>query len=223
MVRHLADPEGALAGLDLAGIPERRRQLDDRLLPPHGEDHRLAGLVPEVLQDRARPEGAERTPVHPLDDVADPDAGGGRGGSGLDVRDMDADGRVAGQGDPGEDREREEDVHDDAGDEDDELHRQARRRERPRVVRSVAVLTLELHEAADRQPVQRVDGVADIADDLRARRKADAELEDADPEETRDHEVAELMDDHEDPEDPEEEDDRDERPDDLVHAKAAVS
>ena len=43
-----------------------------------------------------------------------------------------------------------------------------------------AVLALELHEAADRQPVQRVQRLALRAQDLRPRREADAELEDAD-------------------------------------------
>ncbi len=53
-------------------------------------------------------------------------------------------------------------------------------RERARIVRLVAVLALELHEAADRQPVERVERLALRAEDLRPRREADPELEDAD-------------------------------------------
>ena len=49
----------------------------------------------------------------------------------------------------------------------------------------VAVLALEPHEAADRQPVERPQRLALRAQDLGARREADAELEDADAERLR--------------------------------------
>ena len=58
--------------------------------------------------------------------------------------------------------------------------RQALVRERAWVVGVGAVLALELHEAADRQPVERVERLALVPQDLRARWEADPELEDAD-------------------------------------------
>ena len=69
---------------------------------------------------------------------------------------------------------------DDAGDQDQQARRQALAEKARGIVGRVAVLALELHEAADRQPVERVDGLALVAQDLRARREPDAELEDAD-------------------------------------------
>ena len=63
------------------------------------------------------------------------------------------------------------------------------------------VLALELHEPADRQPVQRVERLALRAQDLGPRREADPELQHADVREARRDEVAELVDDHEDAED----------------------
>ena len=77
---------------------------------------------------------------------------------------------------------------------DDELLPEALHRERARIV-GVAVLALEADEAADRQPVQGVERLALRAQDLRPRREADAELQDADPEEAGQDEVAHLVDD----------------------------
>ena len=88
--------------------------------------------------------------------------------------------------------------------------------------RVVAVLALELHEAADRQPVERVEGLALRAQDLGARREADPELEDADAGEPRGDEVAELVDHHERAEDGEEQDDRDDRLQELGHAEPPI-
>ena len=87
---------------------------------------------------------------------------------------------------------------DDARDEDQQLGRVALRGERARIVGVVAVLAFELDEAADRQPVERVEGLALRAQDLGPRREPDAELEHPDVGEPGDDEVAELMDDHED-------------------------
>ena len=75
---------------------------------------------------------------------------------GDDLADPDADLRLAPQRDAREDHEREQEVHHDAGEQDAELDRQPRAREGARVVGVVAVLALELDEAADRQPVERV-------------------------------------------------------------------
>ena len=111
-------------------------------------------------------------------------------------------------GDPEEDHEREQQVHPDAGDQDDQLLPEALHGERARVV-GVAVLAVEADEAADRQPVQGVDRLALRPQDLRARREADPELEDADPEEARHQEVPDLVDHHEAAEDEDEEGDRD--------------
>src|SRR5665811_85096 len=83
----------------------------------------------------------------------------------------------------------------------------------------VAVLALEPHEAADRQPVERVDGLAAVTHDLCSRREADPEFVDADAEEARQHEVAELVDDDERAEDEDEEEDRD-RPLDDRHVSS---
>ena len=118
----------------------------------------------------------------------------------------------------GEDREREQDVHRDARDEDEHLGDPALGRERARVVGAVAVLALELHEAADRQPVERVDGLALVAQDLGPRREADAELQHADVREPGGDEVAELVDDHEGAQDEDEQDDRDDRLHESGHA-----
>ena len=96
--------------------------------------------------------------------------------------------------DGGEDGERQQDVHDDAGDQDEQADRQALRRERPRVARVVTVLPFELHEAADGQPVEGVEGLALRAQHLGARREADPELEDADTRQPSGEEVPELMD-----------------------------
>ena len=82
----------------------------------------------------------------------------------------------------------------------------------------VAVLALELDEAADRQPVERVERLALRAQDLGARREADAELEDADAGEARGDEVTELVDHHEGAQDQEEQDDRDDRLEDAHQA-----
>ena len=82
----------------------------------------------------------------------------------------------------------------------------------------VAVLALELDEAADGQPVERVEGLALVAQDLRAGREADAELEHAHVRQPGRHEVADLVDDHEDAEDRDEQDDRDDRLDETGHA-----
>ena len=112
------------------------------------------------------------------------------------------------------------DVHQHAGDEDPEAHRQRLRRERPRVVRGVAILALELDEPAEGQPVERVHGLALRAQDLGPRREADPELEDAHVGEARGHEMAELVDDHEDAEDQDEQDDRDDRLREPRHAPA---
>ena len=49
----------------------------------------------------------------------------------------------------------------------------------------VAILAVQPHEAADRQPVQRPERLALRTQDLRARREADPELEDADVEQAR--------------------------------------
>src|SRR5439155_9751329 len=92
--------------------------------------------------------------------------------------------------------------------------------ERARIVRLVAVLTLELDEPADRQPVERVQRLARRAQDLCARREADPELEDADPGQTGHHEMTELVDQHEAAEDDEEQDDRDDHPERAGHARA---
>ena len=99
-------------------------------------------------------------------------------------------------------------VHHHAGDEDDQLGRQRCADERARVAAVVAVLALEPDEAADRQPVQRVERLAVRAEDLRPGREADPELEDPDAGEAGGDEVAELVDEDEDAEDDEEEDDR---------------
>ena len=87
----------------------------------------------------------------------------------------------------------------------------------------VAVLALELHEAADGQPVERVEGLALVAQDLGPRREADPELEDADVGQPGRDEVAELVDDHEHAEDDDEQDDRDERLDEAGHAGVSES
>ena len=68
--------------------------------------------------------------------------------------------------------------------------------EAARVVR-LALLPFEAHEAADGQPVERVDRLLALVQDARARREADAELVDPDAGAARDDEVAELVDDHE--------------------------
>ena len=73
------------------------------------------------------------------------------------------------------------------------------RGQRPRVVAIVAVLALELDEATDRQPVQRVEGLALGPEDLRPRREPDPELEDADAGQPGGDEVTELVDEHQRP------------------------
>src|SRR4029077_1563570 len=70
---------------------------------------------------------------------------------------------------------------------------------------------LELDEAADGQPVEGIEGLALGAQDLGAGREADPELEDANARQPSDHEMAELMDDHQGSEDEDEQDDRDDR------------
>ena len=101
-----------------------------------------------------------------------------------------------------------------------EPDRQARGRERARVVGLVAVLALELHEPADRQPVQRVERLALRSDDLGPGREADPELEHADVRQPGRDEVAELVDEHEPAEDQEEERDRDDAPEEILHQAA---
>ena len=83
-----------------------------------------------------------------------------------------------------------------AGDQDHELaSSRPCARERARIVGSVAVLALQLDEAADRQPVERVEGLALRAQDPGPGREADPELEDADARQPGRDEVAELVDD----------------------------
>ena len=123
---------------------------------------------------------------------------------------------LATDGDREEDRERQDEVHHDAGDEDDHLLRERRADERARIVR-VAVLALEPDEAADRQPVERVERLALRPEDLRPGREPDPELVDADAGQAGDHEVAELVDDDEHAEHQHEDDDRDRALDDRAH------
>ena len=94
--------------------------------------------------------------------------------AGLDARrPRSPDRRVAVQRDAGEDDEREEDVHRHAGDEDEHLGQVALRGERARIVGVLPSSPSSLHEAADRQPVERVERLALRAQDLGARREAD--------------------------------------------------
>ena len=129
------------------------------------------------------------------DRVARPEPGGRGRRAGLDLEEPEADERRREPGDQREDQERVSEVHHDAGDEDDQLDGQ-RSRGRTSAGRRpvVAVLALELDEAADRQPVQRVERLALRAQDLRPRREADPELEDADAGQAGRDEVAELVD-----------------------------
>ena len=72
------------------------------------------------------------------------------------------------------------------------------------------------------QPVEGVEGLALVAQDLGPRREADAELQDAHVGQPGRDEVADLVDDHEDAEDGDEQDDRDDRLDDGGHAETPM-
>ena len=111
--------------------------------------------------------------------VADGQSGDRGRAARLDLVDRQDPGRVGEGRDREEDRERQGDVHHHPGDEDDQLPGQRRADERARVVR-LAVLALEPDEAADRQPVERVERLALRAEDLRPGREPDPELVDAD-------------------------------------------
>ena len=87
------------------------------------------------------------------------------------------------------------------------------------VLLTVAVAALgEAHEAAERQPVQRVERLAAAGQDLGPGRKPDPELQDADPRQARHREVPDLVDEDEPAEDQEEQQDRAEALDEGHHA-----
>ena len=167
-----------------AGIEERE------LLPVDGRDD-VARLVVDRRVGRA------------ADLPRRPQPGGDRGrdraarrGGGQAV-DADVHRGVGEAGDEDEDHERQQQVHGHAGQQDDRAHLEGLVAEAPRVVRLVAVLSLQPNEAADRQPVQGVGGLGALVVGERPRRQADAELMDAHAGQARHHEVAELVDHHE--------------------------
>src|SRR5205823_704169 len=117
-------------------------------------------------------------------DVEDPDVACRRGGA---RRERDR-----------EDDDREDEVHEDAGGEDDRLRPPRLRGERAGISGALLadreiVLAEDPHEAAERDPVERVLGLA-APDRGDARREAEGELEDLHAQEPRRGEVAELVD-----------------------------
>ncbi len=176
----VADPDRALLGGDLLGRAQRRGDGDVADAGPLDADRDgLARVRREAVDQGDAVEGAEVLAVDRGEHVAGLDAGRLGGRAGLHGADLEADRRVAVEREPREDRERQQHVHQHAGDEDPEANRQRLRGERARVVGGIAVLALELDEPAERQPVERVEGLALRAQDLRPRREADPELEDA--------------------------------------------
>ena len=97
---------------------------------------------------------------------------------GHDLVDADLPDRLGDEGDEREDEPGEHEVDDDAGDQDAQARAQPLVDEGARVER-LALLALEADEAADGQPVERVDGLLAAMQDERPRREADAELVDA--------------------------------------------
>ena len=134
----------------------------------------------------------------------------------------DPDDRGRHPGDHREDQQGDDQVHEHAGGEDDELHGQPCADERARVVGLVAVLALELHEPADRQPVERVERLALGPQDLRPWREADPELQHPDSGEAGRYEMPELVDEDERAEDEEEQEDRDNALEDLRHERLPI-
>ena len=170
----LADSERSLSGGDLLGGPQRGRHLARRAVRVlDAERDGLTGVRSQVGHRVGAGERTVGVPVEADDDVARLETGRGRRRTGLDRRRADADRRVTAECDAGEDDEREGDVHQDARDEDEQLEWQTLRREGARVLGVGAVLAFQLHEAADRQVVERVDGLAAVGEDLGARREPD--------------------------------------------------
>ena len=174
----VADPERALLGVSWSGGPEgwrrwssaRRRALDRRV-------SRSGRLAPQVVEDDRLPD--ERVVATPsiVTIVRRLETGGRRRRVGLDLGDLDAE-RQRQPARSGKDRERQETFITTPATRMTSLPAGRCADERARVVRGVAVLALELHEAADRQPVEGVERLALRAQDLRPRRKPDPELED---------------------------------------------
>ena len=155
------DAEGTLLGVDLGLGPEGHGDVaagSGAVID--GQDDGLTGPIAETGQGGRPGDELIALTVDGDDRVAGLESGGGRRRARLDLEEPHADERRCEPRDRGEDGEGEDDVHRHAGDEDEHLGEVALGRERARVVGVVAVLALELDEAADRQPVERVEGLA---------------------------------------------------------------